>query len=523
MNKDDSASETPAKRRNIFNVEVLAALIILSTATWFVFPYIVPFLMTPEKCGEVACITAPSESAAMTQMQGCRDAAIKLYMEGRSAEGDKKIDAGLKVGVSSKSSPAEIDMYACLLQERANEHHSQYLDGKGSNNGIKEQLASLTILDKYLHGDNAPTLFKLSLLGVMYAEDGDEANADKIWSRAIPMADRMKVVPQRASGYTYAFMARAKAVQHKYKEAFAALRTAEKLPFASENEPEQQFYKGCQFEFRKDELANVQTLFRQRKFAELDAMFDRLTKSRAVTPTGRYKAELMSLNDSLDKDIDYTNHFQILDSWSKSNPKSVLARLAKADAYVSYAWLARGSGYANTVSESGWQLMRERLEKSKQILDNDPTLKAKSPSTFATYQRIARGQQTDRNDYFKLVSECDRLWTESIQADSDAAYFLLPRWYGVNETEWVEYMEHVSDKFGGRRGDVRYASIAADLERYNFCQNLFEECPRLSWPRIDRGFRQILKEYPNSGCTISAYVKLAKQAHKEDQIADAII
>jgi hypothetical protein len=523
MNKSDGTPEKTRKRSNFLNIEVLAALIVLSTMTWFILPYVAPFLVPAVTCGKVSL--APCETPALGKMQVCRDSALRLYNGGHSAEGDKRIADGLKIGVSSKSSPSEVDMYACLLQERAQEHHLQFLDGKGKDNGVKDQLASLAVLEKYLPGDNAPILYKLSLLGRIYAENGDAANADKTWGRAIPMAKRLEVSPQSASAYAYTAMGRSKAVQHEYKQGFAAMQTAEKIS-GDTSDPPWQFELGCQFDSRKDPLKQVPTLFKEQKFDQLDAMFDSFTKSRARTPMGRWKTSWMvsKLDDdnSLKTESAYARHFDSLNKWIESNPKSVLARLAKAETLVGYAWLARGSGNADTVSASGWQQMRERLQQAKAILDADPTLKAKSPTTFSIYQRIALGEQTDRKEYFKLVSECDSLWPESFQAHASAAYFLLPRWYGQSETEWVEYMEHVSDKLGGSKGDVCYAEIAADLMRWNFCNNLFEESPRLSWARIDKGFRQIFHDHPHDGAAVSAYIKLATQAHKQDQIAEAL-
>src|SRR5262249_33251614 len=44
--------------------------------------------------------------------------------------------------------------------------------------------------------------------------------------------------------------------------------------------------------------------------------------------------------------------------------KSNLGEVLKGEAYIEWAWTARGHGYADTVTEEGWKLMRERVTTS---------------------------------------------------------------------------------------------------------------------------------------------------------------
>ena len=67
-----------------------------------------------------------------------------------------------------------------------------------------------------------------------------------------------------------------------------------------------------------------------------------------------------------------------LQQWVNQKPKSVTAHIALASAYMDYAWLARGSGYADTVSSSGWNQFDSRVAKANQLLDDADALVSKT-------------------------------------------------------------------------------------------------------------------------------------------------
>src|SRR5262245_43970923 len=52
-------------------------------------------------------------------------------------------------------------------------------------------------------------------------------------------------------------------------------------------------------------------------------------------------------------------------AWCEARKDSALARLVRGTHYMHWAWEARGSGWANSVSEDGWKLFRERLGLAK--------------------------------------------------------------------------------------------------------------------------------------------------------------
>jgi uncharacterized membrane protein len=125
-----------------------------------------------------------------------------------------------------------------------------------------------------------------------------------------------------------------------------------------------------------------------------------------------------------------------------NQPGSSLDQVVDADFFTNYAWTARGSDVASTVTSSGWQLMAQRLQRAEQIL---VPLYDKAPQEADMVSRammpVVLGEQQPRDQM--------ELWFQrGIQADPDnfgiymaKRWYLLPRWYGSDEEVWAFGLE----------------------------------------------------------------------------------
>src|SRR5580693_4255344 len=86
---------------------------------------------------------------------------------------------------------------------------------------------------------------------------------------------------------------------------------------------------------------------------------------------------------------DWKMSFDSLNKWIAAKPESAAARISLAEAYMGYAWAARGNGYANTVTESGWDLFRERVGLASSALVDAAHLKEKCPYWYEEMQTVA--------------------------------------------------------------------------------------------------------------------------------------
>jgi hypothetical protein len=62
---------------------------------------------------------------------------------------------------------------------------------------------------------------------------------------------------------------------------------------------------------------------------------------------------------------DWKLFFDSLNKWIAAKPESAAARISLAQAYMGYAWRARGNGYASSVTNKDWDLFRERVGLAK--------------------------------------------------------------------------------------------------------------------------------------------------------------
>src|SRR5882672_7963968 len=88
-------------------------------------------------------------------------------------------------------------------------------------------------------------------------------------------------------------------------------------------------------------------------------------------------------------EVDWRNHLQRLERWVAARPNSITARVALAQSYTGYGWVARGEDSSNTVSDSGWRLFRQRHARAKAILDQATKLRGQCPEWYVAMQQAA--------------------------------------------------------------------------------------------------------------------------------------
>lgn len=267
-------------------------------------------------------------------------------------------------------------------------------------------------------------------------------------------------------------------------------------------------------------------LLQQDKFVELDCLADHVRSGKERFPGGLWKIHLLyqGLRLSVPYGVhatqeDSTDHLQRLQQWVMARPDSITARVALALAYLDYAGEARGSGYANTVSENGWKLYAERAAKADQILKEASTLPAKCPEWYVAMQDVAEDQGWSVEDARALFEQAIRFEPEYYTYARDLASYLLPKWSGApGDTE--NFVQEIADRVGGDKGDILYFQVAtAD---YVICG--CDDNPHLSWDRIKRGFEASEKYYGVSMLNLNRIAYLASYFDERDPIyADKVL
>jgi Domain of unknown function (DUF4034) len=266
-------------------------------------------------------------------------------------------------------------------------------------------------------------------------------------------------------------------------------------------------------------------MLKEGKFAELDCLADNARSERERLPGGLWKIQLLyqGLRQPVSRPMhatqeDRTYLLQRLQEWVKTRPESITARIALALAYLDYANDARGSGYANTVSESGWKLFAERTAEAKRILDEASKLASKCPEWYVAMQMVSINQGWSVTEARALFEEAYRFEPEYYIYSRDLASYLLPKWFGeAGDTE--KFVQEVADRTGGDKGDILYFQVAAANYVICGCKNN----PQLSWDRIKLGFEASEKRFGVSMLNLNRIAYLASYFGERDPVyADKI-
>src|SRR6266404_4579061 len=174
-------------------------------------------------------------------------------------------------------------------------------------------------------------------------------------------------------------------------------------------------------------------ILKEEKFVELDCLADHARSGKERLPGGLWKIHLLyqGLRQAVPYPLhatqeDWTHLFRRLDGWVKARPESITARVTLALAYLDYAHDARGSGYANTVSESGWKLFEERTAEARRILKQASRLATKCPEWYVAMQVVSVNQGWSVIESRTLFEKANKFEPEYYTYERDLAYYLLP-------------------------------------------------------------------------------------------------
>jgi hypothetical protein len=185
---------------------------------------------------------------------------------------------------------------------------------------------------------------------------------------------------------------------------------------------------------------------------------------------------------------DWTSLIDLLQRWVAKRPESITARIALAESYVNYASQARGTGTADTVSESGWKLFADRIAKAKNILDQASALKTKCPEWYVAMQNVALGQSWEPSARRDLLEQAVKFEPGYYYYYRLYANSILPQW-GGEEGEVAGFLQKTADRIGGNAGDMLYFRVAGTL----VCGCQTDQKLNLSWARILKGFDAVEK------------------------------
>jgi Domain of unknown function (DUF4034) len=206
------------------------------------------------------------------------------------------------------------------------------------------------------------------------------------------------------------------------------------------------------------------------------------------------------------KDSDYQDHMVSLKKWIAGYPESTAARISLATLYLNYASFARGSGYADSVGNSQWNLFHQRTVLGKQSLLEAAGLKERDPYWYAAMQQVAHNEGWGKTRARDLLDQAIAFEPGYYHFYRLYAQYLLPQWYG-QPGDIQAFAEEISEHVPEPNGSTLYFQIVSSLACY--CQEAMAELPHLSYPKVRQGYTNLTQLYGTSDLTANRFAYFA--------------
>lgn len=189
------------------------------------------------------------------------------------------------------------------------------------------------------------------------------------------------------------------------------------------------------------------------------------------------------------------------------------AGLIEGTFWVLSAWNARGSGWSNTVSDPGWKLFNERLQKAQTILEKAWAIDPSDPNIAIEMMNVELGQGLGRErleTWFRRAMDAD---PDSCRAAHGKMLYLEPKWYGTEE-ELMEFA-HQCVATGNWKSRIPFVLISAhsDLAGASRQSNDYWKQPEV-WNEVEKFYMAAFAHNPDSPYDRSYYALIAYRAEK---------
>ena len=215
-------------------------------------------------------------------------------------------------------------------------------------------------------------------------------------------------------------------------------------------------------------------------------------------------------------EIDWSRHIGFLQEW-KNSTGSITSRTALADAYIRWAWEARGEGYASEVKADSRPIVEERLARAQAELKDAYEGEQRCPEYFVVLLNIARATGADRDQFDKIYTEAIEFEPEYQYFYTEKAQFLLPRW-GGRPGALANYASSLLESHDPEKGLELYYLIVSELSSYKH-QDFFKETG-LSWRKTKKGFLLHEKKYGASHLRVGEFMRIAWLAYDTEAVCN---
>jgi tetratricopeptide (TPR) repeat protein len=243
---------------------------------------------------------------------------------------------------------------------------------------------------------------------------------------------------------------------------------------------------------------NPATLLREKQYETLEKFLDGLLKKKEKNKEGY--GLLAEAYDTLGTppgiEKNYETWLTCFADWIKENPSSHFAQAGLGAFYLKYAWEARGSGWAVTITEQANMLFGERLLKARESFEKAYRLNESDPVVPAMQIKVAMGLGLDSEEVEKQFERAIRADATDISAYSSKLTYLMPKWHGSEEQMFQFARKTAAEAPRNSIACLILANAHWEMNARTEDKEYFKN-PGV-WKEVKAVYNQILEYYPQA-------------------------
>jgi membrane associated rhomboid family serine protease len=267
------------------------------------------------------------------------------------------------------------------------------------------------------------------------------------------------------------------------------------------------------FAARHAAACDAQRAFEAEDFASLEVMLHPEDGELVSFDDGSSRVEgaMSGLGSLLERASAPAPALSLLAKWRRQFPLSDGPDLMEALLFRSWAWQARGHGYAKEVSPQAWAEYAQRIEMADAALSDAADKSQRSPAYYPLAISLGVDQSKNRKDLQRLADNSLEDFPDYYPSHRAMLRAYLPKW-GGSYVEIDDYVEHVQAKVPAEKQREMYARLYTTLaELSEEDVDLFIETIA-KWPKVKEGYEDMLDRYPNSDWLRNLYAGMACRA-----------
>lgn len=233
-------------------------------------------------------------------------------------------------------------------------------------------------------------------------------------------------------------------------------------------------------------MHSIESALVNERFNELDHMADRYRREKSRLRGGEWRLRIfyLALDAPQQTDKDTRDHLAHLENWTRARPESITARIAQATSLHRWAWVARGQGYARSVTSERWRLFTDRMNQAQGVLEGAANMSAMCPQWYSEMMAVGLAQSWDANRMKEIFDRGIQFEPGYFYLYRQYANYLLPKWDG-HPGDASAFAKSSADHLAGDAGDLLYFQIATVLIKRGDGDFPVSQ---MDWERIQRGY-----------------------------------